>query len=166
MAFFHWISSIHRLDININLQIMIIVDTKLEQRQKDNKPIRAGFVGAGMMSKAILNLIERNIPGMRVAAISNRTIDKAKDIYEFSGVSDIKIVDSVKGLDNAVNSGKYAITDDYSLLCESSSIDVVVDITGHVEFGVELLLTAFKHGKDIVTFNAEVDSTLGPILSV
>lgn len=145
---------------------MIIVDTKLEQRQKDNKPIRAGFVGAGMMSKAILNLIERNIPGMRVAAISNRTISKAKEIYKFSGVSDVKIVDSARALDNAVNSGKYAITDDYSILCESKTIDVVVDITGHVEFGVELLLTAFKYGKDIITFNAEVDSTLGPILSV
>jgi len=145
---------------------MIIVDTKLNQRQKDGKPIKAGFVGAGMMSKAILNLIERNIPGMRVAAISNRTIEKAKDIYEFSGVEDIRRVDSVKSLDSAISSGNYAITDDYSLLCESKELDVLVDITGHVEFGVEVLLTAFKHGKDIVTFNAEVDSTLGPILSV
>ena len=145
---------------------MIIVDTKLKQRQKDGNPIKAGFVGAGMMSKAILNLIENNIPGMRVAAISNRTISKAKEIYEFSGVTDIRVVDSARSLDRVIDSGAYAITDDYSLLCESKSLDVLVDITGHVEFGVELLLTAFKHGKDIITFNAEVDSTLGPILSV
>lgn len=145
---------------------MIIVDSKLEKRQKDGQPIRAGFVGAGMMSKAILNLIENQIPGMRVAAISNRTISKARDIYQFSGVTDIKEVDSVKSLDRTIHSGGYAVTEDYSLLCESDAIDVVVDITGHVEFGVELLLTAFKHGKDIITFNAEVDSTLGPILSV
>jgi predicted homoserine dehydrogenase-like protein len=145
---------------------MIIVDSKLEQRQKDGKPIRAGFIGAGMMSKAILNLIENNISGMKVAAISNRTLSKAKDIYEFSGVSNIKSVDSVKALDRAIESGGYAITEDYSLLCESAALDVLVDITGHVEFGVEVLLTAFKHGKDVITFNAEVDSTLGPILSI
>ncbi|MCD4728400.1 MAG: hypothetical protein K8R46_12100, partial [Pirellulales bacterium] len=145
---------------------MIIVDSKLEQRQKDGKPIKAGFVGAGMMSKAILNLIEKNIPGMRVAAISNRTLSKAKDVYEFSGVTDIKVVDSVKALDRTIQSGGYAITEDYTLLCESRELDVLVDITGHVGFGVEVLLAAFKHGKDIITFNAEVDSTLGPILSV
>ncbi len=145
---------------------MIIVDSKLEQRQKDGKPIKAGFVGAGMMSKAILNLIEKNIPGMRVAAISNRTLSKAKDVYEFSGVTDIKVVDSVKALDRTIQSGGYAITEDYTLLCESRELDVLVDITGHVGFGVEVLLEAFKHGKDIITFNAEVDSTLGPILSV
>jgi len=145
---------------------MIIVDSKLEQRQKESNPIKAGFVGAGMMSKAILNLIENNIPGMRVAAISNRTLSKAKEVYEFSGVTDSRAVDSVKALDNVIRSGGYAITEDYSVLCESKELDVLVDITGHVEFGVELLLAAFKHGKNIITFNAEVDSTLGPILSV
>ncbi len=145
---------------------MIIVDNKLDERQRDNNPIRAGFVGAGMMSKAILNLIERNIPGMRVAAISNRTLAKAEAIYKFAGVEDFRLVDSVKELDRAVEGGGYVITDNHELLCESSAIDVVVDITGHVEFGVELLLSAFRNGKDIITFNAEVDSTLGPILSV
>ncbi len=145
---------------------MIIVDNKLEERRKDNRPIRAGFVGAGMMSKAILNLIERNIPGMRVAAVSNRTIAKAEDIYRFAGVDQFKTVESAKELDKVVDSGGYAVTGDYEILCESRQLDVLVDITGHVGFGVELLLAAFRHGKDIITFNAEVDSTLGPILSV
>ncbi len=144
---------------------MILIDSKLDKRQKDGNPIKAGFVGAGMMSKAILNLIERNIPGMRVAAISNRTLSKAKDVYKFSGVSGVKVVESVKALDQTIESGGYAVTEDYSILCESKSLDVLVDITGHVEFGAEVLLAAFKHDKDIITFNAEVDSTLGPILS-
>jgi len=144
---------------------MIIVDTKLEQRQRDNNPINVGFVGAGMMAKAILNLIENNIEGMRVAAIANRTLSKAKDIYAFSGVENPEHVDSVQKLNRVVGSGGYAITEDYRLLCESGALDVVVDITGHVEFGAELLLHSFEHGKDIITFNAEVDSTLGPILS-
>ena len=59
---------------------MIIIGTKLEQRAKDNNPIKVGFIGAGVMAKAILNLIERNIPGMKVVAIYNRTPEKAFQI--------------------------------------------------------------------------------------
>ena len=145
---------------------MIIVDSKLEQRQKENNPIKVGFIGAGMMAKAILNLIENNIPGMRVAAISNRTPAKAMDIYKFSGVGDVELVDSPATLDKVVERGGYAVTEDYNVLCECHTLDVLVDITGTVEFAANLLLTAFKNGKNIITFNAEIDSTLGPILSV
>ena len=145
---------------------MIIADTKLEERQKAGNPIKAGFVGAGMMSKAIVNLIAKQIPGIRVVAISNRTLSKAKEVFEFAGVKNIKHVESVSALNSIIEQGGVGITEDYTLLSESGHIDVLMDITGIVEFGVELLETAFKNGKDILTFNAELDSTLGPILSV
>ncbi|MBN2481870.1 MAG: hypothetical protein JXB19_09030 [Bacteroidales bacterium] len=145
---------------------MIIVDTRLEERQKSNNPIKAGFIGAGVMARAILNLIEKNIPGIIVAAVYNRTPDKAKQIYGLSGIDHPKFVTSLQELDAAVASGIRAFTDDYRLLCESHQIDVLVDITGTVEFAAELLLYAFKNQKNIITFNAEIDSTLGPILSV
>lgn len=145
---------------------MIIVDTKLEARQKNNNPIRVGFIGAGVMARAILNLIERNIPGMQVVAIYNRTPGKAQQIYALAGIEHPKFVSSLKELDTAIASGTRAFTDDYKLLCESQGIDVLLDITGTVEFAAQLLLEAFKHGKNIITFNAEIDSTLGPILSV
>lgn len=145
---------------------MIIVDTKLETRQKNNNPIKVGFIGAGVMAKAILNLIERNIPGMEVVAIYNRTLDKAKQIYALAGIDKVKYVSSVNELDTAIVSGTRAITDDYKLLCESQGIDVLLDITGTVEFAAGMLLDCFKYGKNVITFNAEVDSTIGPILSV
>ena len=39
-----------------------------------------------------------------------------------------------------------------------------MDTTGSVEFGVHVVLEAFKHGKDVVLLNAELDATIGPIL--
>ena len=45
-------------------------------------------------------------------------------------------------------------------------IDVLVDVTGSVEFGAHVVLEAFKHGKDVVLMNAEVDATIGPILQI
>jgi predicted homoserine dehydrogenase-like protein len=41
---------------------------------------------------------------------------------------------------------------------------VLVDVTGSVEFGAHVVLEAFKHGKDVVLMNAELDGTIGPIL--
>ena len=49
-------------------------------------------------------------------------------------------------------------------MCRSEHVDVVVDTTGSVEFGAHVALEAFKHGKDVVLMNAEIDATIGPIL--
>ena len=43
---------------------------------------------------------------------------------------------------------------------------MVVELTGSVEFGAHVVLEAFEHGKHSVLMNAEVDATIGPILSV
>ncbi|HLC41799.1 MAG TPA: NAD(P)-dependent oxidoreductase, partial [Methylomirabilota bacterium] len=51
-------------------------------------------------------------------------------------------------------------------ICRSGEIDVVVDVTGSVEFGAHVILEAFRFGKPVVLMNAEVDSTIGPILRV
>jgi predicted homoserine dehydrogenase-like protein len=60
--------------------------------------------------------------------------------------------------------GEPAATEDALLLCRSEHVDVVVDTTGSVEFGAHVALEAFKHGKDVVLMNAEIDATIGPIL--
>jgi predicted homoserine dehydrogenase-like protein len=52
------------------------------------------------------------------------------------------------------------------LLTRSEQIDCLVDVTGAVEFGVHVVLDAFKHGKHVVLMNAELDATIGPILQV
>ncbi len=39
-------------------------------------------------------------------------------------------------------------------------------MTGSVEFGAQVALEAFKHGKSVVLMNAELDATIGPILHV
>ena len=43
---------------------------------------------------------------------------------------------------------------------------MLVDVTGSVEFGAQVVLEAFAHGKHVVLMNAELDATIGPILNV
>ena len=42
----------------------------------------------------------------------------------------------------------------------------MVDVTGSVEFGAQVALEAFAHGKSVVLLNAELDATIGPILQL
>jgi predicted homoserine dehydrogenase-like protein len=69
-------------------------------------------------------------------------------------------------LDQAIRQGQPAVAEDPFMMCRSSEIDVIVDVTGSVEFGAHVILEAFKYGKPVVLMNAEVDSTIGPILQV
>lgn len=145
---------------------MILVDTALQALQAQGKTIRVGILGAGFMCQGLTNQIAHSVPAMRVVAISNRRIQRAIDVYDYSGFDDIALVDTQRKLDEAIEAGKPAATEDAYLLARSPHIDILVDVTGSVEFGARLLLEAFKHGKHVVLMNAEIDATIGPMLQV
>ena len=145
---------------------MIIVDEALNKREKENNPIKVAMVGAGFMGKGIALQIQNSASGMRLAAISNRHIDKARTAYKEAGVENVEEVDSTARLDSAIRSNTCAVTDNPFLLCESEEIDVIVEVTGAVKFSAEVVLSAIKNKKHVVLMNAELDGTVGPILKV
>jgi predicted homoserine dehydrogenase-like protein len=145
---------------------MILVDTALKARQEQGKPIRVGMVGAGFMGQGLTNQIENSVPGMRMAAIFNRRPERAAGVYRYAGHERIASTASQAEFDEAVRRGVPAVAEDPFLICRSPDIDVVVDVTGSVEFGARVILEAFGHGKPVVLMNAEVDATIGPILRV
>jgi predicted homoserine dehydrogenase-like protein len=101
---------------------------------------------------------------MRVVAISNRKVERAAGVFRYSGYSDVAFADTQRVLDDAIVSERPVVTEDALLLARCGLIDVLVDATGSVEFGARVTLEAFKHGKDVVLLNAEIDATIGPIL--
>ncbi len=145
---------------------MIILDTALEERHQNDNPVRVGIVGAGYLGRGMALQIISSIQGMRVAAISNRTLSKAEQAYVQAGVEDVDRVESVSALDDAIANDRYAITDDAHLLCQAEGIDVIIEATGTLEFAANVVLDAIDHGKHVVLMNAELDGTLGPILKV
>jgi len=144
---------------------MIIVDDALREREREGRPIRVGMVGAGFMGQGLTNQITNSVPGMRMAAISNRRPERAEGVYRYSGVDDVVHVDTQAAFDAAVAAGRGVVTDDPMLICHCDEIDVIVDVTGSVEFGAHVFIEAFKYGKHVVMMNAEVDATIGPILA-
>jgi predicted homoserine dehydrogenase-like protein len=143
---------------------MIIVDKALEAREREGRPIRVGMIGAGFMGQGLTNQIVNSVRGMRMSAVYNRRPERARHVYEYSGCEGLVQTGSQQTLDEAIRRGAPVVAEDPLTICRSSEIDVVVDVTGSVEFGARVILEAFKHRKPVVLMNAEVDATVGPIL--
>ena len=145
---------------------MIIVDRALAERAATGRPVQVGMVGAGAMGRGIARQMFRAFPGLRLAAVANRTRANAERAYQEAGQPDFEWATTVAQVESAIRAGRYVITDDPRLVCEAPSIEVVVEVTGTVEHAAHVVETAIAHGKHVVLMNAELDGTLGPILKV
>ena len=143
---------------------MIIVDTALRRREDDGNPIRVGLVGAGAMGRALALQVRSAVLGMEIAAISNRHPEAAERAFRDAGAKEVRRVSDQEELAEAMQRGVPAYTDDPRLLCAAESIDAIWEVTGAVEFGAHVVLDAIEHGKHVVTMNAELQGTVGPLL--
>ena len=143
---------------------MIIIDNALKARAEQRKPIKVATLGSGFMAQGLTNQIVNSVPGMKMVAIYSRKPQKAVHVLTYSGLENPIEASTQIELDDAIRAGKPAFTQDVMLLASSEEVDLIVDTTGSVEFGAHVLLEAFKHGKDVVLMNAELDATIGPIL--
>lgn len=144
---------------------MILVDTALKARAEAGNSLRVGLIGAGFMVQGLTNTIVNSVPGMRVVAISNRRIDRALGVFRYAGLEP-SMTNSASVFEDLAAAGKPVVTEDPMLICRSDHIDIIVEVTGSVEFGLHVVLEAMKNRKHIVLMNAELDATLGPILQV
>jgi predicted homoserine dehydrogenase-like protein len=143
---------------------MILVDSALHARAEAGDPVRFAMFGAGFMGRGIANQVARYTPGMELVAICNRSVQAAVEAYKRAEVHDITIVTSSTQLDEVVRRGGYAVTSDPLVVCASELVEVLVEATGHVEYGARVTSMAIESGKHMVLMNAELDGTVGPLL--
>lgn len=143
---------------------MLILDTALARREAEDRPIRVGMIGAGFMGRGLANQIVNSVPGMRLVAVANRTLANAERAYAEAGVEPVR-VENASQLDAAIEKGTPAVLEDAFELLKAVHLDCVVDVTGAVEFGARVTVAAIEHGLPVVTMNAELDGTVGPLLA-
>lgn len=136
----------------------------LQAREAEGRPIRVGVVGAGATGRAIALQLGTPVPGMRLAGIANRTPMHAERALQEAGAANWEAADTPSDADAAIDRGQVVLTDDPTVLTRSNAIDVVVEVTGSVDFGAGVVLDSFAHRKPVVLVNAELDSLVGPIL--
>jgi len=144
----------------------MIVDTALLLHEDNHNPIRVGIVGAGASGRAIALQLATPMPGIRVAAIANRTAATGERALREAGIAEWVGADSPAAAADAIGRGQTVLTDNASVIAACGAIDVVIEVTGTIGPAARTVLEAFEHRKDVVLVNAELDSLLGPILKV
>ena len=66
----------------------MIVDTALRERESKGQPIRVGMVGAGATGRAIALQLGTPVPGIRLVAIANRTLEHGERAFREAGVTE------------------------------------------------------------------------------
>ncbi|BDD01668.1 NAD(P)H-dependent oxidoreductase [Persicobacter psychrovividus] len=135
---------------------MLIIDSKLRQREKDKSPIKVGLVGFGAMGKGIYNQIFLHTPGMTVTAILNRSVDHIFQFLQPYSNRELIGEHDFFNLTPAVHSElEIFLKEDF---------DIIVEATGSVDFALNVGKKVIAAGKHLLSFNAELDATFGPLL--
>jgi predicted homoserine dehydrogenase-like protein len=123
-----------------------------------------GVIGAGTFGTQLIARICR-MAGMRVAAVADLNLDRAKRAFKLGGVPDDAVVaaDSVRGINEAIERGQFAVTQDSQALI-ASDVGYVIEATGNAEAGARHGHAAIVEGKHVVMVTIEADVVVGPIL--
>lgn len=140
---------------------MMGVDKLLAERAVQGDPVRVAIAGCGFMGRGLVNQVVNSVPGMTLAAIAARNPDNAFKALIDAGVGDAIAAEGAPALKQAIRQGVTAVTEDFRAITQTDGIDVVIDVTGAVEFGCHLALDCFAGGKHLVLMNAELDATVG-----
>ena len=143
---------------------MILVDNILKKREKENNPIKVGVIGTGVMGKGIINQITKYSPGVKVVATYNRTLSKAVDAYNYAGIENYSIVETDSEYKRQRELDKIIITQNIDIICKAFDIDLLIEVTGTISFATSAVIKAFENGIHVLSFNAEIEATFGPIL--
>lgn len=123
---------------------------ELQQRERENNPIRVGVIGAGQMGHGMIAQIS-TVPGMVVTAISDLNIDaaqKAADDFNASSKEQINV----------------NITTDFNEVINDDNVEIVVEATGVTEVGAKVALATLMAEKHLVLINVEIDITIGSLM--
>ena len=144
---------------------MIIVDTALQKRESEGRPIKVGMIGAGFMGSGIALQIANSVPGMRLCAIAARTPQRGIDAFAQSVDAESVIrASSQADIEDAIRSNKPVVTDDPVALGRAQGLDAIIEVTGSMDYAASGVLAAIETGKHVIMMNAELDGTVGPLL--
>jgi predicted homoserine dehydrogenase-like protein len=138
---------------------MTTLKTRLQSLEKE---INVAVIGIGSIGKGLVYQVNAT-PGMRPVAIADIHIQKAIDCIEWLGL-EYQIVDSLPALNQAIEQGKVAVTDNGELVASSGLVNVLIESSNAVFQGAIHALTAISHHQHVIMMNFEAEMMYGPVL--
>ena len=80
--------------------------------------------------------------------IANRTLANAEQCYADAGVAPVR-PRSPGELADAIHAGRPSVCEDFTWATDAAGIDCIVEVTGAVEFGAQVILRAIEHGRHV-----------------
>jgi predicted homoserine dehydrogenase-like protein len=141
-----------------------MLSDRLQELQKQGRPIEIGVIGAGVFGTQIIAQIGR-MAGMRVAVVADLNLERAARALTLGGTdkSRIRRADSAEAIEQARRVGEPAVTPSAEALI-ASQVDVVVEATGIPEAGALHGDAAIRGGKNLVIVTVEADVLVGYLL--
>jgi predicted homoserine dehydrogenase-like protein len=133
----------------------------LKQRAAEGRPVRMGVIGAGKFGSMFLAQA-RTTPGLHLLGVADLSIERAHKALASTGWEASQIA---KDFDEALKSGRTALTEDAEALISANGLEVVVEITGNPAAGIHHTLKAIEWGRHIVNVTVEADVLAGPLLA-
>jgi predicted homoserine dehydrogenase-like protein len=138
---------------------------KLLQRERAGRPIAVGLVGAGQMGTGLVSQVAC-MQGMRVTAIADIALERARHAFTAAGVPDEAIVEAAdpSSAAEALAANKRVISASADLLPQLDALEAIIEATGVPDLGARIAFSAILGRKHIVLLNVETDVTVGPLL--
>jgi predicted homoserine dehydrogenase-like protein len=134
----------------------------LELRQRQEKPLRVGLIGAGKFGSMYLAQVPRT-PGIHVAGIAD--LAPANVCTNLQRIGWDPAAYAAPSLNAALRDGSTHVGEDWETLAAHPAIDVIIEATGNPMAAVEHALGVFRHKKPLVNVTVEADALCGPLLA-
>jgi len=115
-----------------------------------NNTINIGIVGVGTVGGGAVTILARNselianrLTQIRLARIADKDMQRAKKLVSDLGLQDV------------------IISDDWHDLITDPAISIIIEVVGGINLPLEIISTALKNGKSVVTANKDLISSHG-----
>jgi predicted homoserine dehydrogenase-like protein len=138
---------------------------RLADLEAEGRTVSVGVAGAGFMGRGVLRQLEQTA-GLTPVIVVNRSIERGVKAWTFAGRKEAEIVvsDDPAELERAVAEGRPTVSTMPEALFELPDLDVVIEATGALAYGAQLVLGSLSAKRHVVSLNAELDATLGVLL--
>lgn len=144
---------------------MIGLNKELERREEARNPVRVGLIGAGQMGTDIVAEVNE-MKGLDVVIVADIDLQLAQNAYVIGQTKgEVVVAETSQEADQAIAAGKHVAVNDYRLVTDVNTIDVVIEATGAPEIGARAALRTVRHRHDLAMMNVESDITVGPLLN-
>lgn len=141
-----------------NYKSQVMQGTILKNFNNLKEPVEVIVVGLGYMGLGFVSLV-KNFPGLRIPLVISRRVKETCSALEAIGFK-TTVQNEPSRIAERMGKGFVCVSDNLNLLKDYEN-DLVVSMTGTIDYESKVAIETLNAKKHLVTMNAELQATLG-----